>query len=186
MARVPIRNPLRYYPAQEKRAARRQNLVDSAFWNIITIIDENHSGTLHARDEVEALDILIRFGVFGASSKFPLRVSRHRKAEHHHNLTQEAPTEIPEEFKWWYQLVIEALRLSESASNIVIKHDVGGLMISTNSPPKPSPLLQELERQYGGVIEAVDVDHDEIYHPLARLDARLLTSLGKQEESAYK
>lgn len=182
MVRVPIHNPPKFQAAQEKKAAKRQNLVDAAFWNIITIIDENHAGALHARNEVEVLDILIRFGVFGASSKFPLRVSRHRKDEHHWNLDEAAPTEIPEEFKWWYKLVIEALRLSESAGNIVIKHVDGGLTISTNNPPKPSPLLEELERQYG----AIGVDHDEIYHPFARLDARLLASLGKEEAKAYK
>lgn len=186
VARRIIRNPKAYYAAQESNDQKRQNLVDEAFWNIISIIDERHGGNLTARTEVEVLDILIRFGVFGASSKFPLRVSRHRKNDHHWNLTQAAPTEIPEEFKDWYQLVIEALRLSQTAGNITINTTVDGIAIETTSPMKHPPLQAELERQYGQVIEVVDINHDEDYNPFDRLDARLLRSVGEEEIRAYK
>jgi hypothetical protein len=186
VARVIIRNPKRYHAAQEKDNQRRQNLVDAAFWNIISIIDESHDGKLSARTEVEALDILIRFGVFGASSKFPLRVSRHRKNDHHWNLSQAAPTEIPDEFKNWYQLVIEALRLSQTAGNITIESVDNRIVISTTSPRKKSPIQEELEYQYGQVVDIADTDHDHEYNPFDRLDARLLRSVGEDEIRAYK
>lgn len=179
-----IRNPDRYNAAQEKKATKRQQLVDSTFWNIITIVND-HDGELTARTKVEALDILIRNGVFGASSKFPIRVSRHRKQEHHQNILQAAPTEVPEGYQEWYAIVTEALDLLQSASTVTIAGAKGSYVIRTAIQPERSPLQADLEHQFGLVKTPDPIDPDEHYSPLTRLSGHLLRSVDKVDRVAY-
>jgi len=180
-----IRNIDRFNEARERDAKKRALLVDSAFWNIISIV-KNHGGELTGRTKVEVLDILIRHGVFGASSKFPVRVSRHRKQEHHRNIMLAAPTEVPDGFQEWYAIVTEAIELLRSADAITTTGDNGAFVIRTTVQPEQSPLQAELERQFGRVVETPDpIDPDEHYNPRTRLNGRLLRSVDSVEQIAY-
>lgn len=180
-----IRNLERYNEAREKEAKARRRLISTAVGNIVSIIHD-HDGELTARNKVEALDILIRHGVFGASSKFPVRVSRHRKQEHHLNIAQAPPTEIPDAYQEWYAIVIEALDQLESAADVTIENSRASYVIRTAVPAEKSSLLRKLEMEFGHVVETPDpVDPDEIYHPLARLEGRHLQTVGREELIAY-
>ena len=180
-----IRKPEKFFAAQQKVEQKRQHLIDTVYKNIVGIIDAKHDGKLHARTDIEVLEFLIRDGVFGASSKFPLRVSRDRKAEHHKNISQLPPTEIPEEYRRWYALVLEGLNRCEQEGKITIEWESEGLVISTGHTQEPSSILKDLEERFGKVVEEPDVDHDAKYHPLDHLNARLLNRAGRQEALTY-
>jgi hypothetical protein len=180
-----IRNLDRFNEAREKDAKKRELLVTSTYWNIIAIVNDHH-GELEGRTKVEALDILIRHGVFGASSKFPIRVSRHRKQEHRQNIAMAAPTEVPDGYQGWYAIVTEALDQLETAAAVTIDNKEGSYRIRTTVPAETSALQRQLEQEFGHVVETPDpIDPDEVYNPLTRLDGRLLRTVGRKELIAY-
>jgi hypothetical protein len=180
-----IRKPEKFFAARQKEEQKRQHLIKTVYENIVPIINEKHDGKLRARTDVEVLELLIRDGVFGASSKFPLRVARDRKVEHHKNISQLSPTEIPEEYRRWYALVLQGLNRCEQEGKITTEWESEGLVINTGHTPEQSDLLKDLEERFGKVVETPDVDHDAKYHPLDHLNARLLNQVGRQEAMAY-